>query len=425
MAAPRAPDAEDRAAWRRNQLAVTAASFMGFTGFTLVMPLLPLYIHQLGARDEGEIAMWAGLSLGVTPAVTAVLSPWWGRVADRFGRKLMVERSLVSFVVIMTATAFAGRPWHVFALRALQGLFAGYGGLTLAMAAESAPREKMATAIGLVQTSQRLGPALGPVIGGVLAGIVGIRGAFFVTAAFYAAAFLLVLVFYHDPVGRPRPPGRAADGRTIGRAILARPGFLLVMTAIFGMTFVDRSFGPILPLYVQRLGFGPHSVALVSGILFSAAAIGAAIGNQACDAMLRRWPARTAIGGALWLAGLALGAFLMLEGTLGLAIALALFGAGIGAGTTAAYTVGGSQVPDGAHGTGFGLLTGSALAGLAISPAVCGVLSRGTLLAVFALDLGLLIALAGLVAWKLPAGHVAALRPAAGWDAGKASETSV
>ena len=375
---------------------------MGFTGFTLVMPLLPLFIHQLGARDEGEIAMWAGLSLGVTPAVTAVLSPWWGRVADRFGRKLMVERSLVSFVVIMSATAFAERPWHVFALRALQGLFAGYGGLTLAMAAESAPRDRMATAIGLVQTSQRLGPALGPVIGGVLAGMVGIRHAFFVTAGFYAIAFVLVLVLYRDPPQRATSAVRADEGPASGWTILARPGFLLVMTAIFGITFVDRSFGPILPLYVQRLGYQPDSVALVSGVLFSAAAVGAATGNQFCDLLLRRWKARGVIAVSLLLAGLALGAFLLIAGTAGLAMSLALFGAGVGAGTTAAYTVGGRQIPDGAHGTGFGLLTGSALAGLALSPAICGLLSRGTLLTVFALDLGLLVALAAVVAWRMP-----------------------
>jgi len=66
-----------RGSWRRNQFAVTVASFMGFTGFTLVMPFLPLYIHQLGVDDVGEIALWAGLSLGVTPAVTAALSPFW------------------------------------------------------------------------------------------------------------------------------------------------------------------------------------------------------------------------------------------------------------------------------------------------------------------------------------------------------------
>src|SRR5438876_10852886 len=87
----------------KDLFAVTAASFMGFTGFTLVMPFLPLFIRQLGVTDVGEIALWTGLCLGVTPGVTAVLSPLWGRLADRHGRKIMVERSLVSFVVMMAA----------------------------------------------------------------------------------------------------------------------------------------------------------------------------------------------------------------------------------------------------------------------------------------------------------------------------------
>ena len=65
------------------------------------MPFLPLYFQLLGVRDVGEIAMWSGLSLGVTPALTALLSPFWGRLADRYGRKIMVERSLVSFIFVM------------------------------------------------------------------------------------------------------------------------------------------------------------------------------------------------------------------------------------------------------------------------------------------------------------------------------------
>ena len=126
--------------WRKNLFAVTAATFIGFTGFTLVMPFLPLYFQQLGVTDVGEIALWSGLSLGVTPAITALMSPLWGRLADRVGRKIMIERSLVSFVIVMAAMAFVTEAWHVFALRAIQGLFAGYGALALTMAADAAPR---------------------------------------------------------------------------------------------------------------------------------------------------------------------------------------------------------------------------------------------------------------------------------------------
>src|SRR5436190_20179727 len=84
--------------WRRNQASITLATFIGFAGFTLVMPFLPLYFRQLGVIDTSAITIWSGMSLGVTPAITAALAPAWARVSDRLGRKFMVVRSVISFV---------------------------------------------------------------------------------------------------------------------------------------------------------------------------------------------------------------------------------------------------------------------------------------------------------------------------------------
>ena len=80
------PTADTPISWRRNQFAITTAGFIGFMGFTLVMPFLPLYFRELGVTDVGSIAVWSGVSLGVTPGVTAICAPVWGALADRFGR---------------------------------------------------------------------------------------------------------------------------------------------------------------------------------------------------------------------------------------------------------------------------------------------------------------------------------------------------
>src|SRR5262245_43812599 len=162
------------------------------------MPFLPLYLEQLGEHDRSVIAIWSGLSLGVTPAITAAMAPFWARMAERYGRKLMVARSLAAFIFIMALMSLVRHPWQVFALRAVLGFFAGYGGIAMTMAAESVPAEHMATAIGWVQTAQRVGPALGPVIGGALAEAFGLRRAFLVAAAVYVGAFLLVVVGYRE-----------------------------------------------------------------------------------------------------------------------------------------------------------------------------------------------------------------------------------
>jgi DHA1 family multidrug resistance protein-like MFS transporter len=382
--------------WGRNQFAVTAASFVGFTGFTLVMPFLPLYIRELGVTDDAEVAFWTGLTLGVTPGLTALCGPFWGRVADRVGQKLMVERALLSFVVVMAAMAYATRAWHLFALRALLGFFSGYGALTMSMAARSVPPERMGHAIGLVQTAQRLGPAIGPVIGGMLAPLVGLRNAFLVSAVVYALAFIVVLVMYHEPP----PDGRPVDGRPARISfgtILAFENFILLMVVIFGLQFVDRSFGPVLPLYVGDLGFETEEVPIVSGVLFSVLAFSAAAGNQVAARLLKTMSARAVIASATVVGAGGLMMFALALPLWALIAAMALFGGCIGTASTSAYTAAGAVIPREVHAAGFSFLTSASLVGLALSPVVSGFVAARSIRAVFLSGVVLLVLLAVIV----------------------------
>ena len=382
--------------YRKNLFAVTAASFIGFTGFTLVMPFLPLYFQQLGVTDVGEIALWSGVSLGVTPALTALLAPFWGRLADRYGRKVMVQRSLISFIFVMAALAYVTQPWQVFGLRAVQGLFAGYGALALTMAADSAPRDRMAHAIGTVQTAQRLGPALGPIIGGVVAQLVGLRRAFLVTSAFYVLAVLVVQFAYTEIPPHVAPPGHSG-GRVMFRNVLAFQNFILLMGVVFGLQFIDRSFGPVLPLYVSELGTSPDRVPLMAGVLFSLAAGAGAVGNQFCGAFLRRMSVRSLIAASAAMGAVGSLLYVLANDTWLLFIATPIFGAAVGVATTAAYTAAGSVIPPGARGAGFGLLSTASLAGLALSPVFNGFLAATSIRAVFVVDAIAMVLLAAIV----------------------------
>jgi len=368
--------------WFRNQLAVTVASFIGFMGFTLVMPFLPLYFRELGLRDTGEIALWTGFSMGVTPALTAVLAPAWGRLADRFGRKIMVERSLISFVIVMGAMAFVSEPWHVFALRAVQGLFAGYGALTLTMAAESAPPHRMADAIGYVHTAQRLGPALGPIIGGSLAAVAGLRNTFLVASAFYLFAVLLVFFLY-----REAPVAAAEDGdapeRVTFRDMLSFENFIVLMLVVFGLQFIDRSFGPILPLYLDHAGVPAGRVSIVAGLIFSVAAGSGAIGNYVAGRLLLASHVRSILAGSAIASMLASVLFAVEPPVWAMLLAAAVFGLGIGIAMTTAYAEAGKMIPAGSHGAGFGLLTTASLTGLALSPVFGGLIGSTSMNAVF------------------------------------------
>ena len=78
-------------------------------------------------------------------------------------------------------------------------------------------------------------------------------------------------------------------------------------------------------------------------------------------------------------------------------LATPIFGIAIGAGMTASYTAAAHVIPPAARGTGFGILTGSSLIGMAVSPVVCGFLGATSIRVVFVCDAVMLVVLAVIV----------------------------
>ena len=360
----------------------------------MVMPFLARYVQELGVTDVADVALWSGLTLGVTPAVSAMCAPVWGRIGDRFGNKLLLMRALASSVLVMAFMANAGEPWHLFVLRAVQGLVAGYGPLTVSMAAMSAPAEQMARAIGTVQTAQRIGPAVGPVIGGVLAAAVGLRAAFLVSAAVYLGALLMVAFMYTEPshTRSKREAGRVSFG-----TVLAFENFVLLMAVIFGLQVVDRSFGPVLLLHVTELGYSEREAAVLVGVLFSVLAVCAALGNQLAAAFLKRSTTRAVVIGSLLVAAGTLGAFALAQSAWFMTVTIAAFGAAIGTALTTTFTAAGSVVPREAHGVGFGFLSSASLIGSAISPVLSGLVASRSIKVVFLSGAALLLVIVAMV----------------------------
>jgi MFS family permease len=260
------------------------------------------------------------------------------------------------------------------------------------MAALSAPPEKVASALGTVQTAQRMGPTLGPVIGGVLAPAVGLRNAFFVAAGFYAVALVLLTTLYHEPERVRTPAARRPS--TPFRSILALENFLLVMIVLFGLQLVDRSFGPVLPLYLGQIGYGASEVPVMAGVLFSVWAFTAALGNQLSGRLLKRRSPRVVIIWAVILAAAGLALFTVSAGGWWLSASVAIVGLGIGTSITTAFAAGHTVIPKEVHATAFGFLTGASLIGIAVSPVLSGLLAARSIRAVFAAGVVVLILLA-------------------------------
>ena len=79
--------------WRRNLFVCFAGSFSTLVAMTLLLPFLPLYIEQLGAEGHAAIVQWSGIAYGATFFAAALVAPLWGRLGDRYGRKVMLVRA--------------------------------------------------------------------------------------------------------------------------------------------------------------------------------------------------------------------------------------------------------------------------------------------------------------------------------------------
>src|SRR5947208_14917089 len=106
--------------------------------------------------EPWRIVLSAGLIAAVPPARSGLLSRLVGRLADRFGRKMMLIRSLIGFVVIVALMGLVTSVWQLFLARALMGPFAGFTPMVIALASVSSPRDKVPSPIGLVQSPQLL-----------------------------------------------------------------------------------------------------------------------------------------------------------------------------------------------------------------------------------------------------------------------------
>jgi MFS family permease len=231
--------------------------------------------------------------------------------------------------------------------------------------------------------------------------VVGLRGGFLATAAFYGVGLVVVHVMYDDAAtaGAARAAvatdsDGSSTGRVTFRTVLAFQNFMLMMAVIFGLQFVDRSFGPVLPLYVEQVGTSRANVPLVSGLLFSVMACTGALGHHFCGRLMRRYPTKLVIAGGSTVAAVSCG-LLGLSGNIWLmSAASAAFGIGIGSAMTASYSAAGSVIPASAHGAGFGVLTSASLVGMATSPFIAGLLSVRSIRVVFLVDLAIMGALA-------------------------------
>lgn len=265
--------------WRRNLFVCLAGSFTTIVAMTLLLPFLPLYVEELGAEGHAAIVQWSGIAYGSTFLAAALVAPLWGRLGDRYGRKVMLGRASFGMAVCMSLTGMVQTVWQLVILRLLIGFAGGYASGSTILVAMQTPKERSGWALGTLSAGIMAGNLVGPLIGGGLPPVIGIRATFLLAGGVIFLAFLATTFLIKE---QRRPAQVAPRGkRSSGWSQIPdkRPVTAMLATGMLLM-FATMSIEPIITVYVAQFVESESQVTLTSGIVMSAAALGAILSSS-------------------------------------------------------------------------------------------------------------------------------------------------
>lgn len=265
----------DLVRWRLNLHILWFSQVLSLMSFGFGLPFLPFYIQEMGVTDPAQLSLYTGF-LSAAPAVTmAVSAPFWGIMADKWGRKLMILRAMLAAVFVLGGMGLAREVWQLMLLRGAQGLFTGTITATAAFVASDAPEDRMSSSLGFLSSSNFVGYSVGPVVGGWLAELMGYRFSFLAGALLMLAGFFLVLTLVQENPGSYGHGGtRSKGGKATG---ILTPMVCSLLLILFVMRLVRSLFPPYLPLYVQDMLGTAAGAPVITGYISGIAGLATAL----------------------------------------------------------------------------------------------------------------------------------------------------
>jgi DHA1 family multidrug resistance protein-like MFS transporter len=393
---------------------------MAIFGFSFAFPFLSIFISKdLGVPQGRELDLWTAAIASVSGLSMAIASPIWGVLADRYGRKPMLLRSMVGGALTVGLIFFARSPTDLLILRFLQGATSGTVAAATSLVAAETPRSRVGWALGVVTSAVALGGAIGPVIGGIAAAVFGLRLVFLGGGILLLLSTLPVLLVVRES------PRRRREGPRLGTLALIdqRPGArraLSVLIGAQGMISVVNSATQQL-VVLRLLEMLSSGVAAVTGVAFGLAGMASSGAAVFYTQVTRRLGYVRTTAAAAVLAALAIALIGIAPWAAVVVAGVALNGLFTGVVIPATASMIGLETPSEAQSTVFGANASSVALGFCIGPLIGGgVAATAGVSAALIVVAGLALVLAALIAFGArepesgsPSGT--ALRPPHGW----------
>ncbi|CUS89156.1 MFS transporter [Candidatus Kryptonium thompsonii] len=258
--------------WRRNLYIVWIAQFITMMGMSMIVPFLPFFIRELGVRDEASVARWSGIIFSGPFIVSFFITPIWGTLGDRFGRKLIMVRAIFGLGVAQFLTGLSQNVYQLFIFRIIQGAISGFIPSALAFISAETPYEKKGYAIGTLQTATSSGQLLGPLFGGVLADLIGYRHIFYLTGVLcFVSGFLLIFGAVESKKNNLKSGNELKNLIENYHFAFKNKSISIALVLIFLSQVTVMIVQPIFALFVEYVAKNVKHISTLTGIAFSIA----------------------------------------------------------------------------------------------------------------------------------------------------------
>ena len=252
--------------WKDNLRIAWLGSFLTGACISLVVPFMPIFVEQLGV-EPSQVTFYSGLAISVSAISAACVSPLWGILADRYGRKPMMIRAGLAMTITMGGLAFVPNVYWLLALRLLNGVFTGFVPNATALIASQVPKDKSGYALGTLSSGVVAGTLTGPIVGGMIAEVFGIRNVFLMVGGFLFLAAILTIFFIKEDF-QPVPKEKALPTKELFTSVKYPYLLFNLFATSFVIQVAAQSVGPILALYIRDLGQN-ENLLFVSGLIVS------------------------------------------------------------------------------------------------------------------------------------------------------------
>ncbi|MCM8818614.1 MAG: MFS transporter [Candidatus Omnitrophica bacterium] len=257
--------------WKKTFFSAFLAQVLSIVGFSFALPFLPFFISELGIRDISQQTYWAGILLSASGFTFTIFSPLWGFLADKYGKKVMVVRSMFSGTFILFLMSFVKNVHQLLICRLLQGALTGTIVASVTLVASVVPSEKSGFTLGMMQAAVSIGNSIGPLIGGFFADRFGYRSAFRIGGIITFIGGLLVLIFARENISKINN-NKKEEGFSF-KEILKIKGFWIAIIIMFAVRFSNTIINPSFPLVVKEIVQNPERLNTITGGIIGIAAI--------------------------------------------------------------------------------------------------------------------------------------------------------